>query len=52
MHCGKQLVDRSPGVAGGQYGHCPQLASPGTDNEDDLCMTCDFRDFYGTMLNR
>lgn len=39
-------------VAGGQHGLYPQLADPGSENEDDLRMTYDFRDFYGTMLNR
>lgn len=39
-------------VAGGQYGAYPQLDDPGSDNEDDLRMTWDFRDVFGTILNR
>jgi len=38
-------------VIGGQYGAYPQLDDPG-DNEDDLKMTYDFRDYFGTVLTR
>ncbi|MFQ5478005.1 MAG: DUF1501 domain-containing protein [Candidatus Binatia bacterium] len=37
---------------GGQFGVYPQLDNPGVRNEDDLRMTYDFRDFYGTILSR
>jgi uncharacterized protein (DUF1501 family) len=39
------------GVAGGQYGAYPLLDDPG-ENEDDLRMTFDFRDVFGTILTR
>ena len=39
-------------VLGGQYGAHAQLADPRPDNEDDLKLTHDFRDLYGTILNR
>ncbi|TMB18302.1 MAG: DUF1501 domain-containing protein [Deltaproteobacteria bacterium] len=38
-------------VLGGQYGAYPQFDNPG-DNEDDLRMTYDFRDYFGTVLTR
>jgi uncharacterized protein (DUF1501 family) len=37
------------GVVGGQYGAYPLLDDPG-DNDDDLKMTYDFRDVFGTIL--
>ncbi len=39
-------------VTGGQYGAYPQLDNPGAANEDDLRMTHDFRDVWGTILER
>jgi uncharacterized protein (DUF1501 family) len=39
-------------VIGGQYGAHPQLDDPGSENEDDLKMTHDFRDVFGTILSR
>ncbi len=39
-------------VTGGQYGAYPQLDNPGAANEDDLRMTYDFRDVWGTILER
>jgi uncharacterized protein (DUF1501 family) len=39
-------------VLGGQYGAYPQLDNPGIENEDDLRMTYDFRDYFGTVLAR
>jgi uncharacterized protein (DUF1501 family) len=39
-------------VVGGQYGAYPQLDDPGSENEDDLRMTWDFRDVFGTILSR
>jgi len=38
-------------VAGGQYGAYPLLDDPG-ENDDDLRMTFDFRDVFGTVLTR
>jgi uncharacterized protein (DUF1501 family) len=38
-------------VVGGQYGAYPLLDDPG-ENEDDLKMTHDFRDVFGTVLTR
>jgi len=38
-------------VVGGQYGAYPQLENPSEDNRDDLKMTTDFRDVYGTVLS-
>ena len=49
--CGPQFVLGGT-VNGGQYGLYPQLDNPGADNEDDLRMTYDFRDFFGTVLVR
>jgi uncharacterized protein (DUF1501 family) len=46
-----QLVIGGP-VLGGQYGAYPDLDDPGADNDDDLRMTYDFRDFFGTILTR
>jgi uncharacterized protein (DUF1501 family) len=40
------------GVIGGQYGPHAVLADPRPDNEDDMKFTWDFRDLYGTILNR
>ena len=37
---------------GGQYGAHPQLDDPRDDNSDDMRMLHDFRDFYGTTLER
>jgi uncharacterized protein (DUF1501 family) len=39
-------------VIGGQYGAYPHLDDPGAENEDDLKMSIDIRDLYGTILNR
>jgi uncharacterized protein (DUF1501 family) len=39
-------------VTGGQYGIYPQLDDPGSENADDLRMTYDFRDLFGTILSR
>ncbi len=39
-------------VLGGQYGAHPQFADPRPSNDDDLRMTHDFRDLYGTILER
>ena len=39
-------------VLGGQYGAYPLLDDPGAENEDDLKMTYDFRDYFGTVLTR
>jgi hypothetical protein len=39
-------------VVGGQYGDHPQFDDPGSENEDDLRMTNDFRDVFGTILSR
>lgn len=39
-------------VIGGQHGAYPLLDDPGSENEDDLRMTFDFRDFFGTILAR
>lgn len=39
-------------VVGGQYGAYPALDDPGSENEDDLRMTTDFRDVFGTILTR
>jgi uncharacterized protein (DUF1501 family) len=39
-------------VNGRQYGGYPQLDNPGSENADDLRMTYDFRDFFGTILSR
>jgi uncharacterized protein (DUF1501 family) len=49
--CGVQLVVGGA-VIGGQYGAHPVLADPRPNNEDDLRFTWDFRDLYGTILNR
>ena len=46
-----QFVIGGP-VIGGQYGAYPALDNPGSENEDDLRMTHDFRDFFGTILAR
>ena len=46
-----QFVIGAP-VIGGQYGAYPQLDDPGSENEDDLRMTWDFRDLFGTVLTR
>ncbi len=48
---GVQLVVGG-GVIGGQYGPHAVLANPRLDNQDDLRFTWDFRDLYGTILNR
>ncbi len=40
-------------VQGGQqFGAYPALDNPGSDNEDDLLLTYDFRDVFGTVLTR
>jgi uncharacterized protein (DUF1501 family) len=39
-------------VIGGQYGAYPHLDDPGAENDDDLKMSIDIRDLYGTILNR
>ena len=39
-------------VIGGQYGAYPQLDDPGSEADDDLKMTTDFRDVFGTVLNK
>lgn len=39
-------------VNGGQYGAYPQLDDPGFEADDDLKLTTDFRDVYGTILNK
>jgi uncharacterized protein (DUF1501 family) len=39
-------------VIGGQYGAYPALDNPGSENEDDLRLTTDFRDVFGTVLTR
>jgi len=39
-------------VVGGQYGVHPQLDDPRPNNHDDLKMTHDLRDFYGTIVAR
>ena len=39
-------------VNGGQYGAYPLLDDPGADNEDDLKLSLDFRDVFGTVLTR
>jgi uncharacterized protein (DUF1501 family) len=39
-------------VLGGQYGAYPDLDNPGSENDDDLRMTNDFRDVFGTVLTR
>lgn len=46
-----QFVIGGP-VIGGQYGAYPLLDDPGSENEDDLRMTHDFRDLFGTILAR
>jgi uncharacterized protein (DUF1501 family) len=38
-------------VNGGQYGAYPEFDDPG-DNDDDLKVSTDFRDVFGTILNR
>ena len=38
-------------VIGGQYGAYPLLDDP-ADDDDDLRMTHDFRDVFGTILSR
>jgi uncharacterized protein (DUF1501 family) len=40
------------GVIGGQYGFNPLLLDPRASNDDDLKMQHDFRDLYGTILER
>jgi uncharacterized protein (DUF1501 family) len=49
--CGVQFV-AGGAVLGGQYGPHAVLADPRLDNQDDLKFTWDFRDLYGTILNR
>jgi uncharacterized protein (DUF1501 family) len=39
-------------VHGGQYGAHPALANPSAARDNDLRLTHDFRDFYGTILAR
>ncbi|MEI6233090.1 MAG: DUF1501 domain-containing protein [Planctomycetota bacterium] len=39
-------------VLGGQYGAYPALDNPGSEADDDLRLTTDFRDVFGTILNR
>ncbi len=39
-------------VNGGQYGAYPALDDPATGHDDDLRMTFDFRDVYGTIARR
>ncbi|HLX60700.1 MAG TPA: DUF1501 domain-containing protein [Planctomycetota bacterium] len=39
-------------VLGGQYGVYPQLDDPGAEAQDDLKLTTDFRDVFGTMLDK
>jgi len=39
-------------VIGGQYGAYPHFDDPGAENVDDLKMSIDIRDLYGTILNR
>ncbi len=39
-------------VNGGQYGAYPLLDDPGAENEDDLKLSLDFRDVFGTVLTR
>jgi len=46
-----QFVVGNP-VIGGQYGAHPPLNNPGSENEDDLRLTHDFRDVFGTVLTR
>ncbi len=46
-----QFVVGAP-VIGGQYGAYPQLDNPGAANKDDLRMSIDFRDLWGTLLER
>jgi uncharacterized protein (DUF1501 family) len=46
-----QLVVGDP-VIGGQFGAHPQLDEPGSENDDDMRLTYDFRDFFGTVLAR
>jgi uncharacterized protein (DUF1501 family) len=47
-----QFVIGAPVIGGQQYGAYPLLDNPGSENEDDLRMTCDFRDLFGTILAR
>jgi uncharacterized protein (DUF1501 family) len=46
-----QFVVGNP-VIGGQYGAHPQLDNPGFARKNDMRMTNDFRDYFGTILNR
>ena len=39
-------------VIGGQYGAYPQLDDPGFEADDDLKLSTDFRDVYGTILSK
>jgi len=39
-------------VVGGQYGLHPQLDNPSNDDKNDLRMSTDIRDLYGTILNK
>ncbi len=39
-------------MLGGQYGGYPSLDDPGFEADDDLKLTTDFRDIYGTILNK
>lgn len=39
-------------VLGGQYGAYPQLDDPGSEADDDLKLSTDFRDVYGTIMNK
>jgi uncharacterized protein (DUF1501 family) len=39
-------------VVGGQHGAYPDLGDPGAENDDDLRMTHDLRDVFGTVLTR
>jgi hypothetical protein len=49
--CGPQFVIGGA-VNGGQYGAYPELGSALMDDENDLPMVFDFRDVYGTILER
>jgi uncharacterized protein (DUF1501 family) len=49
---GPQFVVGGTVLGGQQYGAYPQLDDPGSDNEDDLKMTYDIRDYFGTVLSR
>src|SRR5262249_19245054 len=39
-------------VLGGQYGAYPQLDDPGFEADDDLKLSTDFRDVFGTVLDK